>query len=166
MAVRGDGRVRPLLRLPRSTTVACCAELGLRPWTDPHNADPAYARVRVRERVLPVLEAELGPGVAAALARSADLLRADADLLDDLAAEAAGRGRRGTAAWTAPASPRCPPPCAAACCGAGCDARGAHDLGADHVAAVDALVTAWHGQGPAHLPGLRVARTDGLLHPL
>ena len=32
--------------------------------------------------------------------------------------------------------------------------------------AVDALVTGWHGQGPAHLPGLRVARTDGVLRPL
>jgi len=42
-------------------------------------------------------------------------------------------------------------------------ARGAHDLTADHVAAVDALVTDWHGQGPAHLPGLRVGRTDGVL---
>ncbi len=35
--------------------------------------------------MLPVLEEELGPGVAAALARTADLLRADADALDDLA---------------------------------------------------------------------------------
>ncbi|MGI3780094.1 MAG: tRNA lysidine(34) synthetase TilS, partial [Janthinobacterium lividum] len=89
MAERGGGRLRPLLGLPRSTALACCAELGLAPWSDPHNADPAYARVRVRERVLPVLETELGPGVAAALARSADLLRADADLLDELAAQAA-----------------------------------------------------------------------------
>ncbi|RYZ32168.1 MAG: tRNA(Ile)-lysidine synthetase, partial [Propionibacteriaceae bacterium] len=44
-------------------------------------------------------------------------------------------------------------------------ALGAHDLTADHLAAVDALVTDWHGQGPAHLPGLRVGRTDGLLRP-
>ena len=32
--------------------------------------------------------------------------------------------------------------------------------------AVDALVTRWHGQGPAHLPGLRVARTAGVLRAL
>ncbi len=40
---------------------------------------------RVRRRVLPVLEAELGPGVAATLARTADQLRDDMGLLDDLA---------------------------------------------------------------------------------
>ncbi|MGI3786637.1 MAG: TilS substrate-binding domain-containing protein, partial [Janthinobacterium lividum] len=43
---------------------------------------------------------------------------------------------------------------------------GAHDLAADHAAAVDALVTGWHGQGPAHLPGVRIARTDGVLRAL
>ena len=32
------------------------------PWDDPHNADPRYARVRVRHEVLPVLEDALGPG--------------------------------------------------------------------------------------------------------
>lgn len=165
MAVRADGRVRPLLRLPRSKTVACCAELGLRPWTDPHNTDPAYARVRVRERVLPVLEAELGPGVAAALARSADLLRADADLLDDLAAEAAAGAVRGDGLECAGLA-GLPTALRTRVLRAWLLARGARDLGADHVAAVDALVTAWHGQGPAHLPGLRVARTDGLLRAL
>ncbi|MBM0238935.1 TilS substrate-binding domain-containing protein, partial [Micromonospora sp. ATA32] len=36
-----------------------------------------------------------------------------------------------------------------------------------HVAALDALVTDWHGQGATHLPGgLRVARRDGLLLPI
>jgi len=39
----------------------------------------------VRRKVLPVLEDELGPGVTAALARTADQLRADMELLDQLA---------------------------------------------------------------------------------
>ena len=38
--------------------------------------------------MLPVLEDELGPGVAATLARTADQLREDIELLDDLAAAA------------------------------------------------------------------------------
>ncbi|BDZ39553.1 hypothetical protein GCM10025863_21670 [Microbacterium suwonense] len=42
------------------------------PWDDPHNTEPRFARVRVRERVLPVLESELGPGIAEALARTAE----------------------------------------------------------------------------------------------
>src|SRR5690606_30065885 len=89
MAPRSGRLVRPLLELPRSSTEQACAEAGLEPWRDPHNADPGYARVRVRSRVLPVLEAELGPGIAAALARTARLARDDADLLDRLAEYAA-----------------------------------------------------------------------------
>ena len=54
--------------------------------SDPHNEDPRFTRSRVRHRVLPVLEEELGPGVTAALARTADQLRADVEALDDLAA--------------------------------------------------------------------------------
>ena len=34
-------------------------------WTDPHNGDPRFTRARVRHVVMPVLERELGPGVAA-----------------------------------------------------------------------------------------------------
>ena len=162
MALRGDGRLRPLLGLPRVTTLACCAELGLAPWTDPHNADPAYARVRVRDRVLPVLEAELGPGVVAALARSAELLRADADLLDTLADEAAtGVQREGGLDGVRLAA--LPTALRTRVLRGWLRALGAHDLTADHLAAVDALVTAWHGQGAVHLPGLRVGRTDGVL---
>ena len=66
------------------TTVAACRAQGLDPWNDPHNTDPAYARVRVRERVMPVLESELGPGVAEALARTAEQLREDAAAFQDM----------------------------------------------------------------------------------
>ena len=75
---------RPLLGVARDDTVTACQVEGIEVWDDPHNHDPGFARVRVRERVLPVLEEELGPGIAAALARTAEQLRPDADLLDDL----------------------------------------------------------------------------------
>ena len=57
---------------------------GLRPWDDPHNRDPSYARARVRHQALPALEAALGPGIAEALARTAGQVR-DCEVLDDLA---------------------------------------------------------------------------------
>ena len=88
MPARRGPFVRPLLGLRRATTRAACADFGLEPWEDPHNEAPGFARARVRHRVLPVLEAELGPGIAEALARTAALARADADLLDELAAQA------------------------------------------------------------------------------
>ncbi len=85
-AASADVFLRPLLGVSRETTLAFCADSGLEPWHDPHNLDPKFTRVRVRQTVMPLLEQELGPGVASALARSADLLRADADYLDTLAA--------------------------------------------------------------------------------
>jgi tRNA(Ile)-lysidine synthase len=76
---------RPLLDLTRAQTEAACRAEGIGYWSDPHNGDPRFTRARVRHRVLPVLEAELGPGVAVALARTADQLREDTLALDDVA---------------------------------------------------------------------------------
>jgi tRNA(Ile)-lysidine synthase len=76
---------RPLLGVTRNDTETACMVEGIEWWTDPHNADPRFTRSRVRTTVLPMLEQELGPGVAQALARTADLLREDAEALDNLA---------------------------------------------------------------------------------
>jgi tRNA(Ile)-lysidine synthase len=76
---------RPLLDVARADTVAACLAEGIEFWEDPHNDDPAFARVRVRQRVLPVLEDELGPGIAATLARTADQVRDDVTALDAIA---------------------------------------------------------------------------------
>ncbi|RNM16751.1 tRNA lysidine(34) synthetase TilS [Nocardioides pocheonensis] len=77
--------LRPLLDLTRAQTEAACRADGIEWWTDPHNSDPRFTRARVRHTVLPVLERELGPGVAQALARTADLLREDVTSLDERA---------------------------------------------------------------------------------
>src|SRR5262245_35859009 len=92
MAPRSGRYLRPLLGIRRSQTAAACAAEGLQPWQDPHNCDPAFTRVRVRQ-LMPALEEALGPGVAESLARTAALLRADAEVLDAAAAaEAASLG--------------------------------------------------------------------------
>ena len=132
-------------------------------WHDPANADPRFTRTRVRDTVLPVLEAELGPGVAAALARTADLLRLDVEHLDGLA-DAAYAGLSEPLAVEdllalAPAVRTRVLRLAALRAGAR-DAELFHD----HVRALDALLTDWHGQGPVDLPGhLRGARREGVL---
>ena len=85
--VDGVALVRPLLDVSRAQTAAACAALGLRPWHDPHNLDPSFARVRARG-LLADLSAALGPAVVANLARTASLVAADNDVLDALAADA------------------------------------------------------------------------------
>ncbi|GAA1610321.1 tRNA lysidine(34) synthetase TilS [Catellatospora bangladeshensis] len=156
---------RPLLDVPRETCRAACAALGLTPWEDPHNTDPSYARARVRADLLPALVTALGEGVVANLARTAGLLAEDTAYLDELAEAALARCRTPDGLSTAelgklPAALR---------------TRVLHgwaaELGAPraalshrHVAALDALVTTWHGQGPTLLPGgIAVARRDGEL---
>jgi tRNA(Ile)-lysidine synthase len=159
---------RPLLGLSRATTRAACAEAGLPVWDDPHNTDPAFARARVRADVLPALEAALGPGVAAALARTADLARDDADALDQWAVTvtaeiggtpATGVDVAGLAGLPAAVRRRVLRQLAVA---AGVPAG---SLAAVHLQEVERLVSEWHGQGPVSLPGrLRATRRCGRLY--
>ena len=60
--------------------------------------------------MLPVLEQELGPGVADALARTAEQLRADMELLDACAEAAAGRSEAPSGLRRRPAARGIPTP--------------------------------------------------------
>lgn len=157
----GTPFVRPLLHLPRETTHAACEAWGLTPWTDPMNDDAAFTRVRART-ALADLETALGPGIADALTRTADLLRGDADFLDELAAEATPEiGDDGAEVADLV---RLAPALRSRVWRRLLLEAGAPggSLTAGHVAACDRLVSDWHGQGPLHLPGdLRVSRYDG-----
>lgn len=252
--------LRPLLGVRRAATVAACRAEGLATWADPHNTDPRYTRVRLRQEALPLLEEVLRGGVAEALARTATLLREDLDALDAEAARVAaavtitdhpdppgsppGRppsralpapsggpappapsGRPGSPGRSAPPGRPAPPapsggpappaplarpappappgpapsrPAAAGAAGAAgvapLDAAALAPLDAAalaehpaavrtrvlrgwlagarvgpltsaHLDALDALVSAWHGQGPVGLPGgLAAYRAHGRLH--
>ena len=100
---------RPLLDLTRAQTEAACQAEGIDWWTDPANDDPRFTRNRVRHTVLPMLEAELGPGVAATLARTADQVRPDIEALDGVGAGVSSTRCGSTTASTATALGRHPP---------------------------------------------------------
>lgn len=164
MAPRNGKYIRPLLSITRTQTENLCEEVGLQPWQDPHNKDSNFARVRVRMDAIPTLEKTIGPGISQALARSADLLRQDADALDawaqreiaqldlaDLECEQlanlpqAIRSRIIRAAIYAAGAP-------------------SGSISADHVASVEVLITSWSGQGATDLPGgVKVERLSGRL---
>jgi tRNA(Ile)-lysidine synthase len=156
--------VRPLLDVSRAQTRAACGALGLRPWEDPQNTDPAFRRTHARALLAALVES-LGPAVVANLARTARLAGQDAELLDALATEAfAGFDSAGGLPVARLAA--LPPALRGRVLHAwalrlGCPAPA---LGVVHVEALDALVIAWHGQGAVGLPGgIQVARRDGRL---
>ncbi|MGA3353197.1 MAG: tRNA lysidine(34) synthetase TilS [Acidimicrobiales bacterium] len=86
LAAMRHGPRHPILALRRTETHALCAELGLRPVSDPTNFDPAHLRNRVRHELIPILCELAGRDIVPILARQAGLLADDADLLGELAA--------------------------------------------------------------------------------
>lgn len=166
MPARTATLARPLLGLRRETLRAACRDAGLEWWEDPHNFDERFARVRVRERVLPMLEAELGPGVTEALVRTAEQLREDnqafAQQIDEFIEEIVEPAEAGIAISVAalaanPAALRQRIIRHVVLSEFGTALSRAHTL------EIARLVTHWHGQGPLQLPGFTVQRRGGLL---
>lgn len=83
-ALEGERQLaRPLLLFSRADTGRLCRQLQLPVWPDPSNDDRRYSRNRLRQEVLPVLEA-LHPGAARRLAALAEQLAADDDAQEEL----------------------------------------------------------------------------------
>ncbi|NLC97750.1 MAG: tRNA lysidine(34) synthetase TilS [Actinomycetales bacterium] len=154
-----DGRwLRPFLGLTRADTEHVCTVEGLDWWSDPHNQDSRFRRVRIRNEVLPLLEEVLGGGASGALARTAEHLFRDREALDAIAAtsltydatqlELQPRAIRTRVlrllALDAGAIPG--------------------ELSAKHLSEMERLVTHWHGQLRVELPGhVSVKRVGNVL---
>jgi tRNA(Ile)-lysidine synthase len=158
--------LRPLLGVRRATTRAACAAEGLTPWDDPHNRDPRFARVRVRERVLPVLEAELGPGVADALARTAEQLREDgeafAEMIDETIEDIVEHVEAGISI-SVPALAANPAALRHRIVRHVVASEFGTSLTRAQTLEVARLATDWSGQGPIDLPGCRARRIGARL---
>lgn len=155
MAQRNGKIVRPFLHIRRADTVGACEELGLDVWHDPMNSDPAYRRVAMRQSIIPALTDLLGGDAVPALATTANRIAADQALIEQLAdltpttscveleGDAGPVRRRRLAIWLLDEGVR---------------------VQGDQLAAIEALVTNWRGQGPIAVGGGRsVARIDGKL---
>ncbi|MGF3056132.1 tRNA lysidine(34) synthetase TilS [Microbacterium sp. YY-01] len=156
--------LRPMLGVRRATTQAVCVASGIDYWNDPHNSDDRYTRVRVRRTVLPMLEDELGPGIAEALARTAEQLREDSDAFDAMIRETiedivepaeAGIAVSVAALAANPAALR----------NRIIRFVVASEFGAmltrQQTLEVARLVTDWRGQGPIDLPACQALRSGG-----
>ena len=150
----GHGVVRPFLSIRRADTIGACAELGVTPWQDPMNSDPAFRRVAVRRDVIPQLSGVIGGDCVPALAATADRIAADRDLLEsqvdlsptaDCAVLAGLPGpvrRRRIAAWLIE--------------------QGIGVVGVQ-LRDIERLTTNWHGQGEVAVRGAWVRRVAGQL---
>ena len=148
------GSGHPLLGIRRADTRALCAVLGLTPVDDPSNADPRFVRNRVRHELLPLACAVAGRDLVPVLARQAQIVGAEAALLDALAAAIDVADASALAAAPAPLARRA----------ARRWLRGAAEHPPD-LAAVDRVLAVARGQMSATdvAPGVRVRRRRGSL---
>ena len=158
----GPRLIRPFLGIRRADTVGACEELGLQPWHDPMNDDPVYRRVAVRKDIIPALSELIGGDAVPTLARTAERITADLELLAELvdltptndcaslAAEPAPVRQRRILAWLR---------------GEGERSSGVPlNVSGSQLTDIERLCTHWHGQGPVAISGGRsVARVGALL---
>lgn len=150
---------RPFLSTSRQLVRSTVTDLKVH--EDPHNTDLSFARVRVRNVVLPVLESELGPGITQALGRTAEMLREDADALDAYAAIILDSGE--TSVITLEVLPKAIRTRVLRQLAIKNEVL-VNDLSREHILAIDSLITNWKGQGPLNLPGqVNVKRESGKL---
>lgn len=159
MAFHVGRYVRPFLELTRAQVLTACKESGIEFWSDPQNQDLSFARVRVRNEILPKMEKEIGPGISKALARTSRILREDADALDLIAGDI-------FASLADPAQipieliSELPIAVRKRVIKRAIEAIGAPTLTAEQILEVEALVGAWKGQGAVALAGGITARRD------
>lgn len=140
--IEGAQIIRPLLAVRRADTVATCAEIGVTPWSDPQNDDPAFTRVRVRHEVLPLLGEIVGGDAVPALAQAARRTQAEATRMT---------------ATTVPLATKDLPEATRHDIIAGALRAAGAKVSKPHVEGVDKLLTQWHGQGPRDVGGGLVA---------
>jgi tRNA(Ile)-lysidine synthase len=164
MRKRSRDLVRPLLGVSREQVLAYLAERGLRWREDPTNADPDYAtRNRVRHEVLPLL-ARINPNIGATLARTAEVLAGEADLVAEAGRELlawASRTEGGTLALDTAALAAAPKAAAQAALRAALAATGGRrGVKAVHVERLRALCRPGSSGRSLSLPGGREARVE------
>ena len=155
-----DKYLRPLLGITRKETVAYCEDVGLDYWSDPQNLDTKFSRVKVRLNVLPVLEEELGPGIASALSRTAEILQDDLEYLEAQADDAFKEittTTNNSVVIDTEGLEKLPKALATRVIHKSLSLLGTEPAKVQ-IDAVMELVTNWHGQKPLTLPSVRVER--------
>lgn len=154
---------RPFLTISREEVIAACTEAKITFWSDPHNDDVRFTRVKIRKQVIPFLESEMGPGIKEALARSARIFREDSDALDALTDEIFATIADPSSMEIALLEPL-PSAVRKRVIRRALALLGVSRVSAEQLGWVDALVSQWRGQREVALPaGVTARRESGRL---
>lgn len=154
---------RPFLTVSREEVLMACAEAQITYWSDPHNDDERFTRVKIRKQVIPFLESEMGPGIKEALARSARIFREDSDALDTLTDEIFATIADPSSIEIALLEPL-PSAVRKRVIRRALARLGASRVTAEQLGWVDALISQWRGQKEVALPaGVTARRESGRL---
>jgi tRNA(Ile)-lysidine synthase len=158
--------LRPFLDISSADLRKACKDQDIEYWNDPHNKDDRFLRVKVR-KLAENLEKTLGPGFAAALARTAEIARESDEALSLLANQLAVKARAKSTASkaqfdieplrSAPAALR------RKAIHQICLDAGAKNLSRAQVLQIDQLITAWKGQKSSVISGITVERVANQL---
>lgn len=163
---------RPFLGLTRLDTEAICANAGIDFWVDPTNlhSHDGPLRSQVRGRVLPLIDQVLGPKIVNTLARTAQQLQDDTDVLDSLAQDLFERahdpGNLTEVTLSVEVLKNAPRALRTRVLRIAAIAAGAPagTLNFRHIEEVERLIMHWHGQQPINLPGAyQAARVAGTI---
>lgn len=155
--------LRPLIGIKRETLRQSCADQEIEFWDDPHNQDPRFTRVRIRN-LLDTLEQEVGPGFAEALSRTADIAAESEDAMAAAASEmmqvAVKLESDGKYSVSISACEKMPHGIRRKLLFELAVQAGAKSVSRTQVLGIDELITNWHGQNKLVLSGITVERVN------
>lgn len=149
--------VRPLLGLSKAELMRSLSDAGVQHWDDPHNQDPKFTRVKIRN-LMHELENELGPGVAGALSRTAELAFESEEFLALSANALIERARGETDCYFVELLESAHPALRRKALQIIATEMVVGGVSRSQVLAIEQLITNWHGQKPTHLSGITVER--------
>jgi tRNA(Ile)-lysidine synthase len=158
--------VRPLLGIPRADLRQACQDQGIEYWDDPHNSDRSFTRVRIRT-LMENMESELGPGLPAALSRTAEIASESEEFLTAEARKvmekARGKGSARSISYEVSALAEAHPAVRNKALFLIAQSVGAKDISRAQVLGVEELISNWHGQKMVQLSGITVERVGDQL---
>ena len=158
--------LRPMLGIQSAEIRQACKDQGIVFWEDPHNQDPSFTRVRIRE-LIKTMESELGSGLTSALAKTAAIASGAEEFLE-AAAAALEKGTRTAGSprsqsYDAKALADSHPALMMQTLRHIALKLGAKSLSMAQLETVSELLTNWHGQKSIPLSGITVERVNNEL---